>query len=96
MRVKRSEQLTKLFPVTKHTTPDTVKIKILRKENPKSPLSPAAKRFDLYQKAGTVGEYRALMRKAKTPHYANLDLTRDEQRGHIKLIGKKEQSQQSL
>jgi hypothetical protein len=92
MRVKKSEQNSKLLPVTKYTAPDTVKIKLVRKENPKSPLSPSAKRYELYRTVETVGEYRALMKKAKTPHYANLDLTRDEQRGHIKLIGKKEKS----
>jgi len=90
MRVKKSEQNSKLLPVTIHTAPDTVKIKLVRKENPKSPLSPSAMRYELYRTVKTVGEYRELMRKAKTPHYANLDLTRDEQRGHIKLVGKKE------
>ena len=90
MRVKKSEQNGTLLPVTRHTTPDSAKIKLLRKENPKSPLSPSAKRYELYRTVTTVGEYRELMRKAKTPHYANLDLSRDEQRGHIKLIGKKE------
>lgn len=90
MRVKKSDQNSKLLPVTKYTAPDSVEIKLLRKENPKSPLSPSAKRYELYRTVKTVGEYRALMKKAKTPHYANLDLTRDEQRGHIKLKGKKE------
>ena len=90
MRVKKSEQNGSMLPVTRYTTPDTVKIKLLRKENPKSPMSPAANRYELYRQVKTVGEYRELMRKAKTPAFANLDLTRDAQRGHIQLVGKKE------
>lgn len=90
MRVKKLDRNGKLLPVTKYTTPDKVRIKLLRRENPKSPMSPSAARYELYRTVKTVGEYRELMRKAKTPHYANLDLTRDEQRGHIQLVGKKE------
>ncbi|RPJ19484.1 MAG: hypothetical protein EHM33_30205 [Chloroflexi bacterium] len=92
MRVKKADQNGTLLPVNRYTTPDTVKIKLLRKDNPKSLMSPSAKRFELYRTVKTVGEYRDLMRKAKTPAYANIDLTRDEQRGHIALIrgGKKE------
>jgi hypothetical protein len=90
MRVKREDQANGLLPVTKYTTPDSVRIKLLRKDNPKSPMSPSAQRFELYKTVKTVGEYRELMRKAKHPHYANLDLARDERRGHIKLVGKKE------
>ena len=90
MRVKKSEQNGTLLPVTKHTTPDSVRIKVLRKENPKTPLSPSAERYELYRTVKTVGEYRELMKKRKTPHYANLDLSRDEQRGHIQLKGKRE------
>jgi len=96
MRVKKTDQNGSLLPVTRHTTPDSVQIKLLRKENPKSPMSPAAKRYDLYSKVKTVGEYRELMRKAKTPAYANLDLTRDEARGHIMLKRKAERPSKSL
>jgi hypothetical protein len=90
MKDKKPNSNGKLLPVTKYTTPDKVRIKLLRKENPKSPLSPSAARYELYRTVKTVGEYRDLMRQQKTPHYANLDLTRDEKRGHIQLVGKKE------
>jgi len=78
----------KHLPVTQHTVPDSTKLTVVpkwRKDNPKSPMSPSAKRFELYKTVSTVGEYRALMRKPpwKKPHFANLDLARDKARGYI-------------
>lgn len=78
----------KPLPVTRFTVPDSRKLTVVaawRDKNPKSPMSPTAKRFELYKKVETVGEYRALMRKQKTPHFANLDLARDRARGYIKF-----------
>jgi len=75
----------KTMPVTRWTVPDDAKITVLVPENPKSPMSPSSKRFELYLKVGTVGKYRELMKRAGTPHYANLDLARDRDRGYIKF-----------
>jgi len=83
----KAPAIKKRLPVTKYTVPDKTKIQVVRKDNPKTPMSPSSKRFELYRTIKTVGEYRELMRKQKTPHYANLDLARDYARGHIKLVG---------
>jgi hypothetical protein len=74
--------------VTKWTVADDRKLELLIDFNPKSYGSPAAKRFELYKKAGTVGIYRKWMREGKAggkPHFANLDLARDRDRGYIKF-----------
>jgi len=76
----------KAMPITKHTLPDSKKIEVRAPENPKSFKSPSWHRFNLYYKPDmTVGRYRELMRKAGHANFANLDLARDYQRGHIKF-----------
>ena len=82
---KRSE-----LPVTRWTVPDERKITITKKGevNPKSPMSPSWKRYELYKIAETVGGYRKFMRQGKAggkSHFANLDLARDRDRGYIKF-----------
>jgi hypothetical protein len=78
------------LPVTRWTVPDERKIVITKKGevNPKSPMSPSWKRYELYKIAETVGGYRKFMRQGKAggkSHFANLDLARDRERGYIKF-----------
>lgn len=63
---------------TSEVAPDTRKIKLLVKENPKREGSAAYERFELYSSSKTVQDFKDAGGKAA-------DLTHDEQKGFIEV-----------